>query len=176
MIYDFRCDATWTNAIFGSKLTAPTGSCISAMFVFVSICRHRQRKCYSKQLKHFCASTFEPPTARCRSWSISWKNRKYKQAYATIGSSSLDEGENFFAIRWKSRKLIYDAEISVRTCKFIQIARISRSLSGPRWEEKSFRHEKCKFTGSRLICMRLQLPCRHSHPRCLLLGKVNQND
>lgn len=58
------------------------------MFVFVSICRHRQRECYSKQLKHFCASTFEPPTARCRSWSISWKNREYKQAYATIGSSS----------------------------------------------------------------------------------------
>lgn len=79
------------------------------------------------------------------------------KAYATIGSPSSDEGENFFAIRWKSRKLIYDAEISVRTCKFIQIARISRSLSAPRWEEKSFRHEKCKFAGSRLICIRLQL-------------------
>lgn len=145
------------------------------MFVFVCICRHRQRERYSKQLKHFCAPTFEHRQPSW-SWSISWKSHKYKKAYATIGSSSSVEGKNFFAIRWKSRKLIYDAEISVRTCKFIQIARISRSLSAPRWEKKSFRHEKCKFTGSRLICIRLQLPSAGTATQNASLGKVNQND
>lgn len=179
MIYEFRGDATRTESIFGSKLTSPTArvgtSSISAMFVFVCICRHRQRECNSKQLKHFCASTFERLSAL-----IVINIVEKPQVHESLCN---DRQPQF---SWR-RKLLCDSmkisKIDLRCgnfCSNMQIYsnRTHKSIvirPEMRGEKLSTRKMQIRWLPVDLHSPPITAR-RHSHPKCLSLGKVNQNN